>query len=101
MFAIVLGFTNAFIVLLRRQHDDFFRDGFSGNTTSGTDINMSNQSQQDLFKDIFLAFTTVWFFIFGYFDPLFSGDVGNYVMSIILIIGFSFIVVLVLFNVIM
>ncbi|KAI8875468.1 hypothetical protein K501DRAFT_280340 [Backusella circina FSU 941] len=112
MILIVMGFTNAFIVLLRRQDDAFFRDQFSGNTTgnvtggvigngtSSSNTDLSNESQQDLFKDVFFAYTTVWLFIFGYVDPLFSGNVGNYVMSIILVVLFSFIVVLILFNVV-
>lgn len=96
-----MGFTNAFVVLLRRQEDIFFQDQFNGNSTTDSAIDLGNDSQQNMFKDVFYAYSTVWLFVFGYVDPMFSGDVGNYVMSIILIILFSFIVVLILFNVVM
>jgi hypothetical protein len=87
MILLIIGFTHSFIVLLRRQDDSFFQKQFEGNSAAdngsnlGSDVVFSAQSQQNLFKDVFLAFTAVWLFLYGIFDPILSGDVGNYPMN--------------------
>jgi hypothetical protein len=107
MILLILGFTHSFIVLLRRQDDGFFQEQFEGNavpgdeSSHGSNIILSDQSQENLFKDPFLAFTTVWFFLYGIFDPILSGDIGNYPMALVLAILFSFITALVILNVVM
>jgi hypothetical protein len=103
MILLIIGFTHSFIVLLRRQDDSFFQEQFEGNSAAdnGSDIVFSDQSQQNLFKDVFLAFTTVWLFLYGIFDPILSGDVGNYPMALVLAVLFSFVTALVIMNVVM
>jgi hypothetical protein len=107
MIFLIISFTLSFVVLLRRQDDGFFQEQFEGNVASDSENNlesnavMSDQSQQNLFKDPFLAFTTVWFFLYGIFDPILSGDVGNYPMALVLAILFSFMTALVILNVVM
>jgi hypothetical protein len=76
MILLILGFTHSFIVLLRRQDDGFFQEQFEGNavpgdeSSHGSNIILSDQSQENLFKDPFLAFTTVWFFLYDIFDSI-------------------------------
>jgi hypothetical protein len=107
MILIIIAFTHSFAVLLRRQDDSFFQEQFQGNVALendgnlGQNVAMSDQSQQNIFKDAFLAFGTVWFFLYGIFDPILSGDVGNYPMALVLAILFSFITALVILNVVM
>ncbi|KAI8880959.1 hypothetical protein K501DRAFT_335048 [Backusella circina FSU 941] len=100
MILLIIAFTHSFAVLLRRQDDSFFQEHYGGSMTPGSDITLSDQSQQNLFKDVFLAFSTVWFFLYGIFDPIFSGDVGNYPMALVLAILFSFITSLIILNVV-
>ncbi|KAI8880984.1 hypothetical protein K501DRAFT_335006 [Backusella circina FSU 941] len=106
MILLIIAFTHSFVVLLRRQDDGFFQEQYGGNvapfneSTLGSVIALSDQSQQNLFKDVFLAFSTVWLFLYGIFDPILSGDVGNYPMALVLAILFSFITALVILNVV-
>jgi hypothetical protein len=107
MILLLFSFTYSFIVLLRRQDDSFFQEQYEGdaipanNNALGSDVELSDQSQQNLFKDVFLAFSTVWFFLYGVFDPILSGDVGNNPMALVLAIMFTFITSLVILNVVM
>jgi hypothetical protein len=106
MILLIFAFTHSFAILLRMHDDSFFQEQFEGNVAPnensvGANIALRDQSQQNLFKDGFLAFTTVWFFLYGIFDPIFSGDVGNYPMALVLAILFSFITALVILNVVM
>ncbi|KAI8875788.1 hypothetical protein K501DRAFT_338494 [Backusella circina FSU 941] len=105
---VVIAFTHSFIVLLRRRDDAFFQENYEGiittnnesNSLNGASVSLSDQSQQNPFKDVFLAFTTVWFFTSGSFDPVFSGDVANSPMVTILAILFSFCTGLIVLNVV-
>jgi hypothetical protein len=78
MILIILAFTHSFAVLLRRQDDGFFQEQFEGNVAPNNEnsvessVVMSDQSQQNFFEDPFLVFTTVWFFLYGIFDPILS-----------------------------
>jgi hypothetical protein len=107
MVFLIIAFTFSFFVLLRRHEDNFFQEQFKGNaipdngSSLESNITLGDQSQQNLFKDPFLAFTTVWFFLYGIFDSILSGDVGNYPMALVLAILFSFITALVILNVVM
>jgi hypothetical protein len=105
---VVVAFTHSFIVLLRRKDDAFFQEKYQGSMSTanesdllnGASMTLSDQSQQNPFKDVFLAFTTVWFFTSGTFDPVFSGD-ANSPMVTILAIMFSFCTGLIVLNVVM
>jgi hypothetical protein len=107
MILILFSFTYSFIVLLRRQDDSFFQEQYEGDTIPAnnnalnSDVELSDQSQQNIFKDVFLAFSTVWFFLYGVFDPILSGDVGNYPMALVMAITFTFITSLVILNMVM
>jgi hypothetical protein len=90
MILVVIAFTHSFFVLLRKRNDLFIEEG------SGSD-----GSDDNIFNNLFLAFITIWFFIFGVFDPLFEGELGTYPMALILAVVFSLIIVLILFNVVM
>jgi hypothetical protein len=76
MILILFSFTYSFIVLFRRQDDSSFQEQYESgsipdkNNDLGSDAALSDQSQQNIFKDVFLAFSTVWFFLYGVFDPI-------------------------------
>ncbi|KAI8876345.1 hypothetical protein K501DRAFT_288939, partial [Backusella circina FSU 941] len=89
MLLVVIAFTHSFFVLLRKRGDLFIEDA------SNNDGDADN-----IFSNVFFAFITVWFFIFGVFDPLFEGELGRYPMALILAVVFSLIIVLILFNVV-
>jgi hypothetical protein len=98
--SVVFAFTHALIVLLRRKKDDFFQEQFSG-TLNGTQINLSDSSSENDFKNPFKAFSDVWFLIYGVWDPLNDGEAGDNPMVTILSILFSFVIGLIFFNMIM
>jgi hypothetical protein len=97
---VVVAFTHSFIVLLRRKDDAFFQEKYQGSMSTanesdllnGASMTLSDQSQQNPFKDVFLAS--------GTFDPVFSGD-ANSPMVTILAIMFSFCTGLIVLNVVM
>jgi hypothetical protein len=99
MVLVVCAFTNSFIVLLRRQSDDYFQEEF-GPPGSEDPVALDLSSQND-FSDIFRAFTDVWFFIYGFLDPIKQGPAGDDTTAIILTVLFSFVTVLIFFNMVM
>lgn len=112
MLLVVIAFTQAFVVLLRMEEDEYFRDNFSGNFTSNTTLetgivstegltDSANVSADNGFVNWFKAFSQVWFFIYGVWDPVMEGKAGDSKMLMAMRILFSFITVLIFFNMVM
>ncbi|GAA5803911.1 hypothetical protein HPULCUR_009396 [Helicostylum pulchrum] len=106
------SFTQAFVVLLRMEEDAYFQDNFSGNFTSNTTLttgivntegltDSANVSADNGFVNWFKAFSQVWFFIYGVWDPVLEGEAGDSKMLMAMCILFSFIIVLIFFNMVM
>lgn len=102
-FLIVCAFTNAFIIQLSRKEEDYFQEQFSGDITgpSNSTADFNDVSSSNPFSDVFKSFSTLWFFIYGVWDPVFDGDVGDNNTIIVLSIMFSLITVLIFFNLVM
>ncbi|GAA5812182.1 hypothetical protein MFLAVUS_005632 [Mucor flavus] len=108
MLLVILAFTQSYIVLLRLQPDEYFRDTFSGTflgrNDSGTgdvtfegDVEFSTSSDNG-FSNWFTAFYNVWLFIYGVWDPIVDGDAGSSLMVMCMSVVFSLIAVLIFFN---
>lgn len=105
MTLVVAAFTNAFMVLLRFESDSYFQENyksssvdndlFSGNNTL-LDVSSSN-----VFNYLPKAFFNVWFFAFGVWDPINNGDAGDNMFLKVLSMGFSVVIVMLFFNMIM
>ncbi|KAI8090140.1 uncharacterized protein B0P05DRAFT_324894 [Gilbertella persicaria] len=109
MVFVVFAFTNAFIVLLRHKDDSYFQEQYTGhvlfpNSTPAPEndpnITLVDGGANE-FTNVFKAFKDVWFFIYGVWDPINAGDSADNIMSMILAIIFSFIVLLLFFNIVM
>ncbi|KAG2229373.1 hypothetical protein INT48_000910 [Thamnidium elegans] len=105
MFLAIVAFTISFIILLSSKSDKFFQDNSSGNftsTTSSTEgtVDILNVSSSNGFASLFKAFSNVWLFIYGVWDPVTQGDAGDSKMIMAMCIFFTFTIVLVFFNVI-
>jgi hypothetical protein len=72
---IIIAFTNAFIALLYKRDDSFFQEQYEGavGDTQST-LTMTDASTSNDFKNVFKAFTDVWFLIYGVWDPLNNGN---------------------------
>lgn len=109
MILVVFAFTHAFIIRLRLLDDQVFQEQYQGGLLKedGTPedgaptYTMYDTSSSNDFSNVFRAFTIVWFFIFGIFDPINDGDVGDDTMTLILAIVFSFVTVLIFSNMVM
>ncbi|KAK4511973.1 uncharacterized protein ATC70_003972 [Mucor velutinosus] len=108
MLLVIFAFTNAFIVLLARKEDAYFQEQYAGfmaldNLGSSTEstVNYSDNSSSNNFRNPFKAFSTLWFFIFGVWDPINDGDAGDDYMIMVLAILFSLLTVLLFFNLVM
>ena len=107
MMLVVFAFTHAFIVLLRQEEDSYFEEEYNGTiTTNMNGIETNNtvtffDGGSNDFTDLFKSFKDVWFFIYGIWDPINKGESANNVMAMILSVVFSFIVLLLFFNIVM
>jgi hypothetical protein len=106
MLLVIFAFTNALMVLLYREDDSYFQEQYAGNLisfneTEASSITLQDTSSQNSFTDAFKSFSVMWFFIYGVWDPITSGDVGDNQAIIVLAIMFSFITILIFFNIIM
>lgn len=108
MLLVIFAFTNAFIVLLSSKDDAYFQEQFSGSinlseseSASGNGVVFADISSSNNFSNPFKAFSMLWFFIYGVWDPITDGDAGDDPMIIILAILFSFFTILILFNLVM
>ncbi|CAO0793275.1 unnamed protein product [Mucor circinelloides] len=105
MLLVIVAFTNAFIVLLARKNDAYFQKQYSGSidlNNSGSSaentVSYNDDSASNNFKHPVKAFSTLWFFIFGVWDPINDGDAGDDYMIMALAILFSFLTVVLFFN---
>jgi hypothetical protein len=109
MILVVFAFTHAFIARLRLFKNESFQEQFQGGTLdnggnlipNATTDTIYDVSSSNNFSNVFRAFSMVWFFIFGVFDPINDGDVGDDTMTIILAIVFSFVTVFFFSNMVM
>lgn len=106
MLLVILAFTQAYIVLLRLEPDEFFQENYGGNYGADPDnpsgeISVADVSADNGFHNWFKAFSQVWFFIYGVWDPLNDGDAGDSKFLMCLSILFSLITVLIFFNLVM
>jgi hypothetical protein len=106
MLLAILAFTNSFIVLLRLQDDTYFQEQYNGTYYNGSMYNTGNTTIQDVsssnnFHDVYKSFVRVWFFIFGAWDSVSSGNAGDDKMIMALTILFSLITSLIFFNMVM
>ncbi|KAG2229372.1 hypothetical protein INT48_000909 [Thamnidium elegans] len=63
-------------------------------------VDILNVSSSNGFASLFKAFSNVWLFIYGVWDPVTQGDAGDSKMIMVMCILFSFTIVLIFFNVI-
>lgn len=108
MLLVIFAFTNAFIVLLARKDDTYFQEQYSGSidlNNSGSSVentvSYNDDSSSNNFKNPVKAFSTLWFFIYGVWDPINDGDAGDNYMIMALAILFSLVTVLLFFNLVM
>lgn len=105
LFLIICAFTNAFIVLLSHKEDEYFQEQYSGTLTSSdgttSNVTISDSSTSNAFTDLYKSFSVVWFFIYGAWDPVTSGDSGDNKVIIALSILFSLFTILIFFNLVM
>ncbi|KAI8080361.1 hypothetical protein BDF21DRAFT_493548 [Thamnidium elegans] len=105
MFLVIIAFTMSFVVLLLSKENEYFQDNFEGSFTSGTItahglINTANVSTDNGFRNWFKAFSKAWLFIYGVWDPVTEGDVGDNMMVMALCILFSFVTMFIFSNMI-
>lgn len=92
------------MVLLYDQDDSYFQEKYVGNITNlvspttPDDTTLQDISQNNQFGNPLKAFYTVWFFMYGVWDPAVNGDAGDNVMIMILAFLFTFLTVLIFFN---
>lgn len=108
MLLIIFAFTHAFIILLFHKDDSYFQEQYSGSinlTNSMPDaentVSYSDSSANNSFTNLFKAFSTLWLFIYGVWDPITDGDAGDDFMIIVFAMLFSFVTVLLFFNLVM
>ncbi|KAL9539788.1 hypothetical protein PS6_011050 [Mucor atramentarius] len=107
MLLVIFAFTHAFIVLLSHKDDSYFQEQYEGSvnlTNSGqafsgeNDAEFHDASANNNFNNPFKAFSMLWFFIWGVWDPITDGDAGDDYMVMVLAIMFSFLTVLLFIN---
>lgn len=109
LFLVIAAFTQAFMVLLYFKDDSYFQDSFFGDFTSNITLTTgnitiegltrsANVSADNAFVNWFKAFSQIWFFIFGVWDLVNEGDIGDDKMVISMRILCSFSIVLVSVN---
>ncbi|KAI7895161.1 uncharacterized protein EV154DRAFT_496092 [Mucor mucedo] len=103
MMLVIFAFSHAIFVLLRLEPDEYFREQFEGTYTSlnGTlsgETTIANVSSDNVFNNIFKTISQVWFFVYGVWDSLQDGEAGDNKVLICISIVFSFITVLIFFN---
>jgi len=110
MLLVIFAFTHAFIVLLSHKDDSYFQEQYEGSinlTNSGqafsgeNDAEYHDASANNNFNNPFKAFSMLWFFIWGVWDPINDGDAGDDYMVMVLAIMFSFLTVLLFINLVM
>lgn len=108
MLLVIFAFTNSFIALLYQQEDSYFQETYNGTYDGSTNTSELNGvatvydiSSSNIFKDVYKSFASVWFFIFGVWDPIRSGNAGDDKMIMALAIIFSLITSLIFFNLVM
>lgn len=104
MLLVIFAFTHAFMVLLLHKDDSYFQEQYSGSITltdSESTVSYSNASASNSFTNVFKAFSTLWLFIYGVWDPITDGDAGDDFMIIVFAMLFSFVTVLLFFNLVM
>ncbi|KAI8087261.1 hypothetical protein BDF21DRAFT_396945 [Thamnidium elegans] len=108
MLLVILAFTQSYIVLLRLEPDEYFRDTFSGvfvskDGSATGDVTFEGNvefatSSDNGFSNWLTAFYNVWLFIYGVWDPIVEGEVASSLMVMGLSVLFSLIAVLIFFN---
>lgn len=104
MLLVIFAFTHAFIVLLLHKDDSYFQEQYSGSiniTDTENTVSYSDTSASNSFTNLFKAFSTLWLFIYGVWDPITDGDAGDDFMIIVFAMLFSFVTVLLFFNLVM
>lgn len=88
------------MVLLYDQDDSYFQEKYVGKITNlvSPTTTLRDISQNNQFGNPLKAFYTVWFFMYGVWDPAVNGDAGDNVMIMILATLFTFLTVLIFFN---
>ncbi|KAG2229374.1 hypothetical protein INT48_000911 [Thamnidium elegans] len=81
IFLAVVAFTMSFIVLLAPETDSFFQENYLGDFTSNASltgkVDFADVSADNGFTNWFKAFSRVWLFIFGVWDPITQGKAGD------------------------
>ncbi|KAG2237109.1 hypothetical protein INT48_004611 [Thamnidium elegans] len=108
MLLVILAFTQSYIVLLRLEPDEYFRDTFSGvfvskDGSATGDVTFEGNvefatSSDNGFSNWLTAFYNVWLFIYGVWDPIVEEEAANSLMVMGLSALFSLIAVLIFFN---
>lgn len=108
MFLVILGFTNAYIVLLRLEPDKYFQEEYKliytndvENIVYQSNVGFTDVSSSNGFRNVFKAFFQVWFFIFGAWDTVKNGEAGDNLFLIFISMLFSLITVVIFFNLVM
>lgn len=96
------------MVLLSHKDDSFFQEQYSGslnlsnsNLAEENNVDYNDSSANNNFNNPFKAFSMLWFFIYGVWDPINDGDAGDDYMVMVLAILFSFLTILIFFNLVM
>ncbi|GAN03584.1 hypothetical protein MAM1_0043d03039 [Mucor ambiguus] len=109
MLLVIFAFTHAFMVLLSHKEDSFFQEQYKGSVnlrSSGeafsdeNEVTFHDTSANNNFGNPFKAFSIVWFFVWGVWDPINDGDAGDDYMVILLAIMFSLLAILLFINLI-
>ncbi|KAI8080376.1 hypothetical protein BDF21DRAFT_398982 [Thamnidium elegans] len=104
IFLAVVAFTMSFIVLLAPETDSFFQENYLGDFTSNASltgkVDFADVSADNGFTNWFKAFSRVWLFIFGVWDPITQGKAGDSKMLMAMCILYSCIIILIFFNLI-
>ncbi|GAN02898.1 hypothetical protein MAM1_0030c02348 [Mucor ambiguus] len=105
MLLLIIAFTHAFVVLLSHKDDSYFQEQFSGsinltksNLAADNAASYADDSSSNSFQDPVKAFSSLWFFLYGVWDPIKNGEAGDNYMIMFLAILFSFLTVLIFFN---
>lgn len=110
MLLLMFAFTHSFIVLLSHKDDLYFQEQYAGslNLTSSdpsisgdSSVEFHDSSANNNFNNPFKAFSMLWFFIFGVWDPVNDGNAGDDYMIMVLCILFSLLTVLLFINLVM
>lgn len=102
MLLVICAFTNAFIVLLSHKSDEYFQEEYAGTAgLNGTEVNVNDVSSENNFDDVVKSFSILWFFIYGVWDPVNGGEANDSYMILVMSVLFSFITVLIFFNLVM